>query len=176
MWDKYELWKRLLRFSKKDFPSGPKIYPCSNYKLTLFFVLYIYKIKNFILESIMVYYLIGTSLLQKGTEETWKKVQAEAGVGQNNSPNGSGKPINVIYTFYYLAIYFSSKKTLSIWETLISFGLWKANYPRSIHKSKVISRRLRSRSTKWINPIEVSKSIPERKEEVMIFEDRNSMY
>lgn len=44
----------------------------------------------------MVYFLIGSSLLQKGTDETWKKVQAEAGVGQNNSQNGSGRPINVI--------------------------------------------------------------------------------
>lgn len=43
----------------------------------------------------MVYYLIGSSLLQKGSDETWRKVQTETGVAPTNGSNGSGKPINV---------------------------------------------------------------------------------
>lgn len=42
----------------------------------------------------MVYFLIGSSV-QKGSEETWKRVQSEAGVAQANGSNGSAKPINL---------------------------------------------------------------------------------
>jgi len=45
----------------------------------------------------MVYFLIGTNLIQKNNEETWRRIQTESAVGQvpNAGSNGSGKPITL---------------------------------------------------------------------------------
>jgi len=40
----------------------------------------------------MVYYLIGSSVL-KANEETWRRIQQEAGVAATNGANGSGRPL-----------------------------------------------------------------------------------
>jgi len=49
----------------------------------------------------MVYFLIGTNLIQKNNEETWRRIQTESAVGQvpNAGSNGSGKPITVKYNY-----------------------------------------------------------------------------
>jgi V-type H+-transporting ATPase subunit C len=40
----------------------------------------------------MVYFLIGSSVL-KANEETWRRIQQEAGVAATNGANGSGRPL-----------------------------------------------------------------------------------
>jgi hypothetical protein len=49
----------------------------------------------------MVYFLIGSSVL-KANEETWRRIQQEAGVAATNGSNGSGRPLTVLF---YIVIY-----------------------------------------------------------------------
>ena len=49
----------------------------------------------------MVYFLIGSSVL-KANEETWRRIQQEAGVAATNGTNGSGRPLTVLF---YIDIY-----------------------------------------------------------------------
>jgi len=66
----------------------------------------------------MVYFLIGSSLIQKNTEETWRRVQGEGGIAQvpGSGANGSGKPITVHDLMSIFLNITSSRKRVSIWE------------------------------------------------------------